>query len=135
MPSLPKRPCTKPGCTDFMPCAAHERKRRRFWDEHRDQAIRSLYTGAWATYSKARLAEYPICTDPYGEHKGRLVVAGVTDHVVPHRGDRGKFWNPLNHQSLCVPCHNRKSLEERERFGAGGSENDHEHTDMEAVCF
>lgn len=29
----------------------------------------------------------------------------VADHVTPHRGDAGLFWDRANLQVLCVPCH------------------------------
>lgn len=35
-----------------------------------------------------------------------VVVATVADHVVPHRGDEGLFYDPDNLQSLCAACHN-----------------------------
>jgi 5-methylcytosine-specific restriction protein A len=100
-----------------MPCPRHERERRRFWDAHRDQATRSLYTRQWAAYSKARLAEYPLCADPFGNHAPRIVAATVTDHIVPHQGDRERFWNPTNHQSLCKACHDAKTALEDGGFG------------------
>ncbi|WP_264675545.1 HNH endonuclease [Paracoccus kondratievae] len=38
----------------------------------------------------------------------------VADHKLPHRGDRGLFFDPLNLQCLCSTCHNRdKQREER----------------------
>jgi hypothetical protein len=40
------------------------------------------------------------------------VVATVTDHVTPHKGDYNAFWLSAL-QSLCAPCHNsRKRLVE-----------------------
>lgn len=29
----------------------------------------------------------------------------VCDHVRPHRGDERRFWDILNLQTLCKPCH------------------------------
>jgi 5-methylcytosine-specific restriction protein A len=29
----------------------------------------------------------------------------VCDHIVPHRGDAGLFWDRANLQCLCKPCH------------------------------
>lgn len=36
---------------------------------------------------------------------GQLVPASVADHIKPHRGDRGLFFDPANLQSLCKSCH------------------------------
>jgi len=35
--------------------------------------------------------------------------AQVVDHIVPHRGDMRLFWDESNWQSLCKPCHDRKT--------------------------
>jgi 5-methylcytosine-specific restriction protein A len=47
--------------------------------------------------------------------KGLLVIATVTDHIIPHRGDMVRFWDRANWQSLCEPCHNseKQRLESR----------------------
>ncbi|WP_439137491.1 HNH endonuclease [Roseicyclus sp.] len=38
----------------------------------------------------------------------------VADHMVPHRGDEGLFWEPCNLQCLCKRCHDSdKQREER----------------------
>jgi 5-methylcytosine-specific restriction protein A len=42
--------------------------------------------------------------------EGRVTVATLVDHVVPHRGDIDLFWDELhNWQSLCAACHARKT--------------------------
>jgi 5-methylcytosine-specific restriction protein A len=33
----------------------------------------------------------------------------VVDHIKPHKGDRGLFWELANHQALCKRCHDRKT--------------------------
>ncbi|SEB78901.1 HNH endonuclease [Rhodobacter sp. 24-YEA-8] len=38
----------------------------------------------------------------------------VADHIIPHRGDEGRFWDRSNLQCLCKGCHDRvKQAEER----------------------
>lgn len=42
--------------------------------------------------------------------EGRTTAATQTDHVVPHKGDLGLFWDSQgNWQSLCASCGARKS--------------------------
>lgn len=42
--------------------------------------------------------------------EGRVTVATVVDHVVPHRSDTTLFWDEHgNWQSLCAACHARKT--------------------------
>jgi len=38
----------------------------------------------------------------------------VADHKTPHRGEEALFWDDLNLQCMCAPCHNtHKQREER----------------------
>ena len=41
--------------------------------------------------------------------QGRVTPASVVDHVVPHRGDAGRFWDQDNWEALCKTCHDRKT--------------------------
>lgn len=41
----------------------------------------------------------------------------VADHVRPHRGDPGLFWDRGNLQCLCKPCHD--GAKQREEAAAG----------------
>lgn len=47
--------------------------------------------------------------------KGCERLATVADHIVPHRGDESKFYDPDNLQSLCKPCHDthKQRIEKR----------------------
>lgn len=46
-----------------------------------------------------------------------LARATVLDHIVPHKGDYGLFWDKGNWQPLCATCHNRKTATEDGGFG------------------
>lgn len=59
-------------------------------------------TYRWKQRRLAQLREHPLCG--MCASKGRVTVATVVDHIVPHRGDWNAFW--LNKcQSVCKPCH------------------------------
>lgn len=58
---------------------------------------------AWRNLRRAHLSSHPLCR--MHEELGRLVPATVVDHVRPHRGDLGLFFDHDNLQSLCKPCH------------------------------
>jgi 5-methylcytosine-specific restriction protein A len=49
--------------------------------------------------------------------KGKVVGATVVDHIIPHKGDMGLFWDKANWQSLCKPCHDSKTRLEDGGFG------------------
>lgn len=76
----------------------------------------ALYDRQWRSYSAHRLAEHPLCVRC--ERLGRVRLAVVTDHIEPHKGDPVLFRDPSNHQSLCKPCHDRKTRLEDGGFGA-----------------
>jgi len=41
----------------------------------------------------------------------------VCDHIKPHRGDRQRFFDEQNLQTLCKPCHDR--VKQRQEIRAG----------------
>ena len=58
---------------------------------------------AWRKLRAQQLSTDPLCR----MHKalGQLVPAQVVDHIRPHRGDVGRFFDHANLQSLCKRCH------------------------------
>jgi 5-methylcytosine-specific restriction protein A len=48
--------------------------------------------------------------------------ATCTDHIIPHKGDKYLFWDPLNRQSLCDACHSKKTVREDGGFGHQASD-------------
>lgn len=78
------------------------------------QAGAAFYsTPRWRTESKAFLRRHPFCVECAS--LGLDVLAQEVDHKVPHRGDARLMWDRSNWQSLCKPCHSRKTA--REVFG------------------
>jgi len=52
--------------------------------------------------------------------QGKPVRATIVDHITPHRGDPGLFWNPKNWQSLCKQHHDStKQREEKSNILMG----------------
>jgi len=49
--------------------------------------------------------------------KRRIVAETVTNHIVPHKGDRHRIWDQSNWQALCRRCHNRKTAVSDGRSG------------------
>lgn len=103
--------------------ATLQRLEARATDRARGSAHARGYTSAWARASRAYLRAHPLCVRCEGE--GRLEAATVTDHVTPHGGDAGLFWNEDNWQPLCKHHHDQKTASEDGGFGArqwrGGS--------------
>jgi 5-methylcytosine-specific restriction protein A len=119
MPSAPKKPCAQPGCHNLVdvgfcdkcksnPALAHERK----------SANERGYTYRWQKLAKAYLRLHPFAVDVFGTHEpGRVYVAEVVDHIIPHKGDQILFWSVSNLQGLTAADHSRKTALEDGGFG------------------
>lgn len=108
MPRKPKVPCDHPGCAMLIEPGA------KYCERHKalhPEAIRSAssrgYTSRWQRVSKAYLRKHPLCVECMKQ--GRYTKATVVDHIVPHRGNQKLFWDQSNWQSLCKPCHDKKT--------------------------
>jgi 5-methylcytosine-specific restriction protein A len=105
----PRNPCRHPGCpklTDGLYCEEHEALHRG----DRPSSGKRGYNSRWQKARDRYLKAHPLCVQCRKE--GRLVEATVVDHITPHRGDRKLFWDESNWQSLCKPCHDRKTMTE-----------------------
>ena len=94
-----------------MPMAAATHKRRQRGPDNRPSAAARMYGRRWRRQRKFYLAKHPLCAECLA--RGLTTAATRVDHVEPHRGDRKKFKDRENWQSLCESCHNRKSVKER----------------------
>lgn len=106
MPMKPKKPCRHPGCprlTDERYCVEHRAQ------HHGDRAgaARRGYGSRWQKARAGYLKVHPLCVEC--QKKNRLTAASVVDHIKPHRGDPVLFWDEENWQSLCKPCHDKKT--------------------------
>jgi 5-methylcytosine-specific restriction protein A len=115
MPSAAPRPCTWPGCSALVHGHSRCEKHRKQADRSRGTAHQRGYTSAWTKARDAYLRLHPLCV--HHQREGKFVAASVVDHVIPHRGDKVLFWDSGNWQSLCEPCHNRKTATEDGGFG------------------
>jgi 5-methylcytosine-specific restriction endonuclease McrA len=63
------------------------------------------HSARWWKRRALQLKLEPLCRKC--TYAGKVSVARVADHVVPHRGDRNSFLTG-ELQSLCFDCHNRR---------------------------
>jgi len=105
--------CSTPGCVELVPigqsaCANHQR----------GTSTARGYDAGWSRAAARFKREHPFCGDRrHGQRpvlsqcfeEGRPTLAYAVDHVVPHRGDLGLFWDQNNWQSLCASCHAAKT--------------------------
>lgn len=118
MPSSPPTVCSTPGCGGRRYAGICDRgcNRSRTGTAKRapDNRPNFRQRGYDSRWDKARLvwlAEHPICAEC--ERNGLVVAGYAVDHITPHRGDQGLFWDQSNWQTLCRRCHAVKSQAER----------------------
>jgi 5-methylcytosine-specific restriction protein A len=112
-------PCARPGCPALLEigrtyCDEHARAKYAAETARRGSPSARGYGRAWNRRRKLFLERYPLCGDrPGGQAPvmsecraiGRLTPATQVDHVRPHKGDPGLFWDELgNWQGLCASC-------------------------------
>ena len=73
------------------------------------------YGRRWQKRRTLFLLKNPLCR--ICEAAGRTEAATCVDHIKPHKGDQGLFWDEDNWQGLCDPCHSKKTAAEDGGFG------------------
>ena len=86
-------------------CNKHQNAPKRAVDERRGSAYSRGYTHEWRAARAVWLRQHPLCV----KCLPAVTAATVIDHIVPHRGNMGLFWDVSNWQSLCKQCHDRKT--------------------------
>lgn len=67
------------------------------------------YDGRWRKARRRHLMGEPLCRSCAAA--GKAVPASVVDHIEPPESPADPlFWRPSNWQSLCKPCHDRKTF-------------------------
>ena len=119
MPVAAKKPCSHMGCRALVSsgkCDVHRRQVRQESDQQRGTRTERGYDNRWLKARATYLRSHPLCV--VCKAAGRLTPAVIVDHIVPHRGDQQLFWDTENNwQSLCRPCHSRKTASEDGGFG------------------
>ncbi len=132
MPLSALRPCAYPRCPVLgrtPRCPQHTKQvsqaKHQAYDLRRGTRHERGYDSRWVRYRDwwfrqegAQLCGYQ---QPDARHhsssqcraQGRVTLATVVDHSVPIQGkDDPRFFDPLEHESLCDPCHQTKRQRE-----------------------
>jgi 5-methylcytosine-specific restriction enzyme A len=93
-------------------------RRVRLQDQQLLRAKRIRSSARWQHLRVLKLAKNPLCENPYGTH-ATFEPAIEVDHILPIRLYSDKAFDLNNLQSLCGPCHARKSGCERALYKRG----------------
>ncbi|RKR79607.1 HNH endonuclease [Marinobacter nauticus] len=122
MPRRPLKPCAAAGCHELLRgqryCDKHQpapRQYNRAKERERGSSTQRGYGYKWRQARRDWLMANPLCAEC--NRQGRITAATDVDHIIPHRGDLKLFWSRSNWQSLCHPCHSRKTAREDGGFG------------------
>ena len=127
MPKRKLRPCSHHSCHELTReryCSKHVQQKQEqrkhadtFYNNYvRDKDRASFYkTKQW---TKLRL--YVLQRDHYlcvpCQKQQRITAATICDHIIPYEVDMAKGLDPSNLQSVCQPCHNRKTAEDKRKY-------------------
>ena len=96
-------------------CASCERIRQSEVDKRRTTKDRTFYqTTEWKLIRTAQLQRRPFCE---AQREGQTCngIANHVDHIVAREAGGSDL--PVNLQSLCLPCHSRKTVLQDGGFG------------------
>lgn len=119
MPYKPRHPCYFQGCPNLVPpgesaCKEHRPRLAKIYNDARVESFQHLYNAKrWKALRLQKLRANPLCE--HCQNVGRVTEAVIADHIVPHKGDRGLFYDYNNLQSLCRKCDDIK----RNRYDGG----------------
>lgn len=77
------------------------------------------YNASWRRLRLKVLSRNPLCVEC--EKAGRVQSAEEVDHITPHRGDMGLFYDIDNLQGLCKRHHSMKTAQEVGRSEGGAT--------------
>lgn len=103
----PKVACKYFNCPELVDSPGYCPKHRAFMGYVSDQWHDLYNNPRWVKYRKGYLNKNPLCVQCKKENQ--ITPSQVVDHIIQHRGSLELFWNPENHQALCLTCHRRKT--------------------------
>jgi len=93
--------------------AVRHKAKVRYGESERPSSTDRGYGWRWLKIRRRFLRLNPLCAKHL--EQGQIVAAVAVDHIKPHRGDPKLLYDWNNLQSLCIPCHNKKSCTERHK--------------------
>lgn len=138
MTRKPLRPCFYIGCTNLSRekyCESHKHlyekeisERNRIYDtQKRDKRIIAFYKSKeWQILSQTvYLEQHGFCQECLKKKRIRIgsydkngkFRRNIVDHIVPIKVDWSRRLDKSNCWVLCITCHNKKTAEDRRKYG------------------
>jgi len=83
----------------------------------RPSAASRGYGRRWQRRRIVYLKKHPLCECKECKEIGRIKLATVVDHIIPHKGNQELFWDEDNWQAMAEECHNKKTATSDGGFG------------------
>jgi 5-methylcytosine-specific restriction enzyme A len=117
MPSKPAHPCNQPGCGALIlegsKCEKHKKESAKGYDLYRGSRQSRGYDTTWDKIRLQVLKRDDYLCQHCLKNDGRMVPAEHVDHIVRFTSNADPLRTDLtNLQSLCRPCHSRKTVKE-----------------------
>ena len=100
---------------------------RSSWRGDKRTAAQRGYDYKWRKARAAFLKQNPLCQ--YCEEDGKVTLATVVNHIIPHRGDETLFWDMDNWQPVCKKHHDSTIAQEEARNAKIGGDSSGNPTD------
>ena len=119
MPVSPPSICTAPGCGTLVYGGGRCPDCRKGSDRERGSGTQRGWSPKWAAFSKAYLADHPLCVSPECSALPvwRRPASTDVDHIDGTGRNGLRAYDDDNLMALCHPCHSRKTAREDGGFG------------------
>lgn len=120
MPRAAPSSCAEHGCPTLCQgtarCPEHTKSRPKAKPtDYRVQSNAFYNSPTWRKLSKAHKRRNPLCA--HCAKQDRTAVGDVTDHIIEISDDWSMRLEPSNLQTLCTPCHAKKTAEAKRSRG------------------
>lgn len=113
MPSSAHVACSAPGCAAFADYRGKCKNHAVHKEHERGSRQQRGYDATWNKLRLLVLAEEPLCR--HCRQHDMVTAAEEIDHIIPIRQRPDLRLDRLNLQSLCKPCHSKKTQRETGR--------------------
>ena len=83
------------------------------WRSDKRTSSERGYNSKWRKARETYLRSNPLCV--MCKEQGKVEVANVVNHIIPHKGDKALFWDRSNWQAVCK-FHHDSTIQRQEKL-------------------